>query len=106
MLGDMAGMMKQAQKMQEQMQKVQEELKVAEVVGNAGADLVSIVMTGSYEAKCVKIDESVLNDKEMLEDLIVAAINDASHKINDKNAQAMRNLTGGINLPPGLKMPF
>ncbi len=106
MLKDMAGMMKQAQKMQEQMQKMQEELKIAEVVGNAGADLVSVVMTGGYEAKRVKIDESVLDDKEMLEDLIVAAINDASHKINDKNTKAMRNLTGGINLPPGFRMPF
>ncbi|WP_163833990.1 YbaB/EbfC family nucleoid-associated protein [Spartinivicinus ruber] len=105
--GGMGNLMKQAQQMQEQMQKVQEELANAEVTGESGAGLVSIVMTGRHDVKRVNIDPSLLQeDKEMLEDLIAAAVNDAVRKVEKNNQEKMAGLTGGMNLPEGFKFPF
>src|SRR5690554_4289648 len=103
MKGGMAGLMKQAQQMQEKMQKMQEELANAEVTGQSGAGLVSVVMTGRHDVRRVTIDESLLTeDKEVLEDLIAAAVNDAVRKV-EKNSQEKM---AGLNLPDGFKMPF
>ncbi len=99
-------LMKQAQEMQENFQKNQEELSNLKVIGESGAGLVKIEMSGRHDASRVSIDESLMDDKEMLEDLIVAAINDAVRKIETENKDKMSELTGGINLPPGFKMPF
>ncbi len=103
-LGDL---MKQAQEMQANMQKMQAELANAEVTGEAGAGLVTVVMTGRHDVKQVNIDGSLMSeDKEMLEDLLAAAVNDAVRKVEEHNRQQMGNLTAGINLPEGFKMPF
>lgn len=103
-LGDI---MKQAQQMQEQMQKAQEELARKEVQGESGAGLVKIVMNGRHDAKSVSIDSSLLGeDKEILEDLIAAAINDAVRKVEANNQDMMSGLTAGMKMPPGFKMPF
>lgn len=105
--GGMGNLMKQAQQMQEQMQKAQEELANAEVTGESGAGLVSIVMTGRHDVKRVNIDASLLQeDKEMLEDLVAAAVNDAVRKVEKNNQEKMGNLTGGMKLPEGFKFPF
>ena len=107
MKGGMAGLMKQAQMMQDKMQKMQEELANAEVTGEAGAGMVSVVMTGRHDVRRVSIDDSLLEeDKEILEDLIAAAVNDAVRKIEQSNEQAMSGMTAGMQLPPGFKMPF
>lgn len=107
MFGNMGDLMKQAQQMQEKMQKMQEDLAKAEVTGQSGAGLVSVVMTGRHDVRKVNIDDSLLSeDKEMLEDLLAAAVNDAVRKIEDKNKEIMGNLTGGLQMPPGFKMPF
>lgn len=107
MKGGIGNLMKQAQKMQADMQKAQEELARAEIEGTAGAGLVKVVMNGRHEVKRVSIDDSLLSDdKEMLEDLIAAACNDAVHRIEDKTKDQMSGLTAGLNLPPGLKLPF
>ena len=105
MFKDMAGMMQKAQQMQEKMKQAQAQLKQEEVTGSSGAGMVNLVMNGGYEAKSIVIDPSIMDDREMLEDLITSAINDASRKINDKNTSNMQDLTSGI-LPPGFKMPF
>lgn len=103
-LGDI---MKQAQQLQEQMQKMQEELANLEVEGQSGAGLVKVVMTGRHDVKNVQIDSSLLEeDKEMLEDLLAAAVNDAVRRIEEKNKDKMGALTGGFTMPPGFKMPF
>jgi len=103
-LGDL---MKQAQKMQEDMQKAQEELKNLEVVGQSGGELVRIIMTGKHEVRKVKIDDSLLkDDKDMLEDLIAAAINDASNKIEKLTKDQISGLTSSLDLPVGMKLPF
>ena len=105
--GGMAGLMKQAQEMQEKMQKAQEELANAEVTGQAGAGLVSIVMTGRHDVRRVNIDASLLEeDKEILEDLIAAAVNDAVRKVEQNTQDSMAGMTSGMQLPPGFKMPF
>jgi len=105
--GGMAGLMKQAQEMQEKMQKMQEELQQAEVTGQAGAGLVSVVMNGRHDVKRVSLDDSLLQeDKEILEDLIAAAVNDAVRKIEANNQQKMASMTAGLPLPPGFKLPF
>ena len=105
--GGMGNMMKQAQAMQEKMQKVQEEIANMEVTGEAGAGLVKVTMTGSHSVKRVNIDESLMDDeKEMLEDLVAAAINDAVRRVEDTNREMMAQVTGGMQLPPGFKMPF
>ncbi|MBJ9977755.1 YbaB/EbfC family nucleoid-associated protein [Pseudomonas sp. S75] len=110
MKGGMAGLMKQAQQMQEKMAKMQEELASAEVTGQAGAGLVSVVMTGRHDVKRVNIDASLMttdpDDKEVLEDLIAAALNDAVRKIEQNSQDKMGNMTAGMQLPPGFKMPF
>jgi nucleoid-associated protein EbfC len=100
-------LMQQAQKMQADMQKAQEELAKAEVTGEAAAGLVSVIMTGRHDVKRVRIDDSVLSEpKEVLEDLLAAAVNDAVRKVEARNKEAMAGLASGINLPPGFKMPF
>lgn len=99
--------MKQAQQMQEKMQKLQEELAQMEVVGEAGAGLVKVTMTGSHSVRRVELDDSLLeDDKELLEDLMAAAVNDAVRRIEEQNKSRMAELTGGMQLPPGFKMPF
>ena len=105
--GGMDGLMKQAQQMQEKMQKMQEELADAEVTGESGAGLVKVTMNGRHDVKRVDIDDSLMSDdKEMLEDLFAAAVNDAVRKIEETNKTKMADLTGGIPMPPGFKMPF
>lgn len=105
--GGMGALMKQAQEMQEKMQKMQEELANAEVTGQSGAGLVSIVMTGRHDVKRVTIDPSLMTEeKEVLEDLIAAAINDAVRKVEQNAQQQMAGMTAGMQLPPGFKMPF
>jgi DNA-binding YbaB/EbfC family protein len=107
MKGGMAGLMKQAQQMQEKMAKVQEELANAEVTGQAGAGLVSVVMTGRHDVRRISLDDSLMQeDKEILEDLIAAAINDAVKKIEANSQDKMSGMTSGMQLPPGFKMPF
>jgi DNA-binding YbaB/EbfC family protein len=103
-LGDL---MKQAQQMQANMQKMQEDLANAEVTGEAGAGLVSVVMTGRHDVRRVQIDDSLMReDKEMLEDLLAAAVNDAVRKIEAQNREKMQNMTAGMGLPADFKMPF
>ena len=107
MKAGMAGLMKQAQQMQEKMQKAQEELANAEVTGQSGAGLVSIVMTGRHDVRRVSIDDSLLQEeKEILEDLIAAAVNDAVRKIEQTSQESMAGMSAGMQLPPGFKMPF
>mgnify|MGYP000678158317 CR=1 FL=1 len=101
------GIMKQAQQMQEQMQKAQQELADKEVLAESGAGLVKVVMTGRHDVKSVSIDASLMSeDKEILEDLIAAAMNDAARKVEANNQDMMANMTGGMQMPPGFKMPF
>jgi DNA-binding YbaB/EbfC family protein len=103
-LGDL---MKQAQQLQEQMQKAQEQLAAAEVVGEAGAGLVKVTMTGRHDVRRVTIDPSLLSeDKEILEDLLAAAVNDAVRRVEEKNRDMMASMTQGMGIPPGFKMPF
>ncbi|CAI8207076.1 MAG: Nucleoid-associated protein YbaB [Marinobacterium sp. xm-d-530] len=107
MKGGMGNLMKQAQKMQEDMQKAQEEIARAEVTGEAGAGLVSIVMNGRHDVKRVSIDDSLMEeDKEILEDLIAAAVNDAVRKVETTSQEQMSKITQGMGVPPGFKMPF
>ncbi|MGL4756564.1 MAG: YbaB/EbfC family nucleoid-associated protein [Aeromonadaceae bacterium] len=105
--GGLGNLMKQAQAMQDRMQKLQEELANMEVVGESGAGLVKVTMTGSHSVRRVAIDPSLMeDDQEMLEDLIAAAFNDAVRRIEEQNKTKMGELTGGMQLPPGFKMPF
>ncbi len=107
MMKGLGDIMKQAQEMQEKMAKMQEELANKEIEGQSGAGLVKIIMTGRHDVKSVSIDPSLLeDDKEILEDLIAAAVNDAVRRIEDSNKDSLSNLTGGISMPPGFKMPF
>ncbi|THB72392.1 MAG: YbaB/EbfC family nucleoid-associated protein [Gammaproteobacteria bacterium] len=100
------GLMKQAQEMQKNMLNAQEEMLKMEVTGESGGGMVKIVMNGKHEARRVTIDDSMIgDDKEMLEDLIVAAVNDAAHKVEKMTKERMASLTGGIELPPGFKFP-
>src|SRR5512147_3118992 len=103
---NIGNMMKQAQKLQADMQKAQEELARMEITGQAGGGMVSVVMTGRHDIKRVSIDPSLMkDDKEMLEDLIAAAVNDAVRQLEQKTQERMSGLTAGFNIP-GLKMPF
>lgn len=103
-LGDL---MKQAQEMQANMQKMQEEMANAEVQGQSGAGLVSVIMTGRHDVRKVSIDDSLLSeDKEILEDLLAAAVNDAVRKVEQNTKAKMGDITGGMQMPPGFKMPF
>ncbi len=107
MKGGLGNLMKQAQKMQADMQKAQEELASMEVTGNAGGGMVSVVMTGRHDLKRVSIDDSLMgDDKEMLEDLIAAAVNDAVRQLEQVQQEKMGGLTAGLNLPGGMKLPF
>jgi len=107
MKGGMGNLMKQAQAMQENMQRMQEEVAKMEVEGQSGGGLVKVTLTGKHEARRVEIDPSLLeDDKEMLEDLVAAAINDAARRIEEEQQEKMAGVTGGMNLPPGFKMPF
>ena len=104
--GGIANLMKQAQKMQENMQKAQDELANIEVEGQSGAGAVKIVMTCKHDVKRVVIDPAVMDDKEMLEDLIAAALNDANRRAEQTSSERMGALTAGLPLPAGMKLPF
>lgn len=106
MKGGLGNLMKQAQKMQADMQKAQEELANVEVQGQSGGGLVTVTMTCRHDVKRVTIDDSVLDDKEMLEDLVAAAVNDAVRQVEKTVEQKMSGLTSGMGLPGGLKLPF
>lgn len=107
MKGGLAGLMKQAQQMQENMKKAQEQLAAIEVEGQSGAGLVKVTMTCKHDVRCVSIDPSLLaDDKEMLEDLIAAAMNDAVRRVEATVSEKMSGFTAGLNLPPGMKLPF
>ena len=107
MKGGMGNLMKQAQKMQADMARVQEELANMEVTGKAGGGMVSVVMTGRHDLKRVNIDDSLMSDdKEMLEDLIAAAVNDAVRQLEQTSQEKMGGVTAGMNLPGGMKLPF
>jgi DNA-binding YbaB/EbfC family protein len=104
---DIAGLMQQAKKMQEQMQKAQEELAKMECTGEAGAGLVKVTMNGKHEVRKVDIDQSLLEeDKEIIEDLIAAAMNAAVKKVAENNQNQLSGMTAGLNLPEGFKLPF
>ena len=103
----LGNIMQQAQKMQEDLKKAQEELALMQVLGESGGGLVTIVMTGKREARKVTIDDSLLGeDKDMLEDLVAAAINDAVNKVTKMKKEKMSDITAGIPLPPGFQLPF
>jgi DNA-binding YbaB/EbfC family protein len=107
MKGGIAGLMKQAQQMQENMQKMQEQLASVEVEGQSGAGMVKVVMTCRHDVKRVAIDDSLLkDDKEMLEDLLAAAVNDAVRRVEATVQEKMSGMTAGLPLPPGMKLPF
>ena len=106
MKGGIAGLMKQAQMMQENMKKAQEQLALVEVEGQSGAGMVKVTMTCSLDVRRVAIDASVMDDKEMLEDLVAAAINDAMRRVEEVTKERMAGFTAGMNLPAGMKLPF
>ncbi len=105
--GGMGSLMQQAQEMQEKMQQVQEEIARTEVSGEAGAGMIKVTMNGRHDVSKVEIDPSIMEeDKEMLEDLLAAAVNDAVRKVETSSRTKMEEATAGLNLPPGFKMPF
>jgi nucleoid-associated protein EbfC len=107
MKGQLAGLMKQAQQMQDNMKKMQEQLELIEVEGQSGAGMVKVVMTCKNNVKRVTIDPSLLGeDKDMLEDLVAAAFNDAVRKAEATSQEKMAGMTAGLPLPPGFKLPF
>ena len=107
MKGGLGNLMKQAQLMQENMKKLQEQLAIMELEGQAASGKVKVVMTGRHEVRRVTIDPKLLSDdKEMLEDLVAAAINDAVRKIDAITQEKMSGVTAGLPLPPGMKLPF
>ena len=107
MKGGIGNLMKQAQQLQANMQKAQAEIAAMEVTGESGGGMVKVTINGRHEAKRVQIDPSVpLDDREMMEDLVAAAINDAVHRLETTSQEKMAGLMGGMNLPPGLKLPF
>jgi hypothetical protein len=106
MKGGLAGLMKQAQAMQDNMKKAQEQLALIEVEGQSGAGMVKVVMTCSHDVRRVSIDPSVLDDREMLEDLIAAAVNDGVRRCEELSKEKMAGFAAGLNLPAGLKLPF
>lgn len=106
MKGNLAGLMQQAQKMQEELQKAQEEMANMTVTGEAGGGLVKVTMTGKHAVRRVEIDPSLLDDREMLEDIVAAAINDAVNRVATTMQERMSDMTSGIPLPPGMKLPF
>ncbi len=107
MKGQLAGLMKQAQQMQENMKRMQDQLATIEVEGQAGAGMIKVTMTCKHEVRRVSIDPSVMgDDREMLEDLITTAMNDAVRKVEVMVNEKMSGMTSGLPLPPGFKMPF
>ncbi|MFT6301810.1 MAG: DNA-binding YbaB/EbfC family protein [Granulosicoccus sp.] len=107
MKGGIGNLMKQAQKMQEDMQRAQEEIANMEIEGQSGGGLVKVVMNGQHELRKVSIDDSLVgDDKDMLEDLVAAAVNDAAHKLAEASKSKLSGLTSGMELPPGMKLPF
>lgn len=111
MKGGLGNLMKQAQEMQEQMQRqlkqAQEELALLEITGEAGGGMVQVVMNGRHDVRRVNIDPALMgDDREMLEDLVAAAVNDAVRKVEQTTQEKMSGLTSGLNLPPGFKLPF
>lgn len=107
MKNQLGNLMKQAQKMQDDLKKAQDEIARMEVTGQAAGGLVTVVMTGRHDLKRVAIDDSVMKeDKEILEDLLAAAVNDAVHKVEQETQSRMSGMAAGLNLPPGFKMPF
>lgn len=107
MKNPLGNIMQQAQKMQEDLKKAQEELEMQQVLGESGGGLVTILMTGKREARKVTIDPSLVNeDKDMLEDLVAAAINDAVNKVGKMKKEKMASITAGLPIPPGFQMPF
>ena len=106
MKGGIAGLMKQAQQMQDNMNKMQDSLGSIEVEGQSGAGMVKVTMTCKHDVRRIAIDPSVMDDKEMLEDLVAAAVNDAVRRVESTTQEKMSGFTAGLNLPPGFKMPF
>ena len=107
MKGGMGNLMKQAQQMQEKMKKAQDEIAKLEVIGESGAGLVKVTMTGSHSVRRVEIDPTLFeDDKDMVEDLVSAAFNDAVRRVEEQNKEKMAAATGGMQLPPGMQMPF
>ena len=107
MKGGLGAMMKQAQQMQEKMQQAQQEVADLEVEGQSGGGLVKVVMTGRHELRKVNIDDTLMGeDKEMLEDLVAAAVNDAAQRLEVKTKELMAGATDGLQLPAGMKLPF
>ncbi|MEN9420471.1 MAG: hypothetical protein RI988_4092 [Pseudomonadota bacterium] len=107
MKGQLAGLMKQAQAMQDNLKRAQDELATVEVEGQAGAGLVKVTMTCKHDVKRVAIDPSLLgDDRDMLEDLVAAAFNDAVRRAEQVTTEKMSRLTAGLPLPPGMKLPF
>ncbi len=107
MKGQLAGLMKQAQMMQENLKKAQDELAFVEVEGQSGSGLVKVVMTCKHEVKRLTIDPSLMaDDKDMLEDLVTAAFNDAVRRAEATSSERMSKLTAGMPMPPGMKLPF
>ena len=107
MKGAMGNMMRQAQKMQEDMKKAQEEIANMEVEGQAGGGMVKVTMNGRHELRNVTLDDSLMSDdKEMIEDLLAAAVNDAVRKIEQQSSEKMSGVTAGMDLPGGMKLPF
>jgi DNA-binding YbaB/EbfC family protein len=106
MKGNIGQMMKQAQMMQENMRRMQEQLGSMEVEGQSGSGMVKVTMTCKHETRRVSIDPSLTTDREMLEDLLVAAFNDAARKVEETVNQKMQSITAGMGLPAGLKLPF
>ena len=106
MKGNLAGLMQQAQKMQQEMQKAQEELAKLTVTGEAAGGLVKVTMTGKHAVRRIEIDPSLLSDHEMLEDIVTAAVNDAVNRVASTMQDRMSEMTAGMPLPPGLKLPF
>jgi nucleoid-associated protein EbfC len=107
MAGNIGNMMRQAQALQANMQKAQAEIAALEITGEAGGGMVKITINGRHEARRVQIEPAVFSDdREMLEDLLAAALNDAVHKLEAASQAKMANLMGGLQLPPGVKLPF
>ena len=107
MKGGIGDIMQQAQKMQAELARVQEQIAEREVIGESGAGLIRVTMTGRHDVRRVEIDPSVLQEeKVVLEDLLAAAVNDAVRRVEESNREAMAEVTGGMSLPPGFKMPF
>ena len=103
----MGNLMKQAQQMQAKMAKAQEEIAAMEVTGEAGAGMVKVTMLGNHNVRKVEIDDSLMeDDKDMIEDLVAAAFNDAVRRVEEESKERMSGVTGGMQMPPGMKMPF